>query len=167
MVRSVYAAWHVIDKERLVGRNLAELLHVCDGVIGHGRGQVPARIPLKWVNGRCVAEQVRLPLAGVAADEPVEIVEAHSGWPLVERPGLARLIKRRVVVLAEPRGGVPVLLQDGADRAAILLDDRVVPGEPRRCFAHDAITGDVMVAAGDQRRTRRRGERGRMELCVT
>ena len=118
MMRRVCAAGHVIDKERLVGRDLLELLHVLDGVIGHGRGQVPAGIALKRVDGRRVAEQVRLPLAGVAADEAVEIIEAHADRPLVERPGLARLVKGRVVVLAEPRGRVAVLLQDRADRAA-------------------------------------------------
>ena len=78
-------------------------------------------LPLKRIDGRRVAEQVRLPLAGVAADEPVEILEAHADRPLVERPGLARLVERRVVVLAEPRGRVPVLLEDRPDRAAISL----------------------------------------------
>ena len=122
MMRRVGAAGHVIDKERLVGRDLLELLHVLDGLIGHGRLQVPAGIALEGVDGRRVAEQVRLPLAGVAADEPVEIVEAHTVGPLIERPGLARLIRGRVVVLTEPRGRVPVLLQDGADGALLNRD---------------------------------------------
>ena len=166
MMRRVRAAGNVIDEERFVGRDLLELLHIRDGVIGHGRGQIPTGLPLKRIDGRRVAEQVRLPLAGVAADEPVEIIETHADRPLIERPGLARLIKGRVVILAEPRGRVTVLLENLADRAAILLDDRVVPRESRRRFAHDAIAGHVMVAAGDQCRARRRAERRGMKLRV-
>ena len=123
MMRGMRAARHVIDKERLVGRNLLELLHVLDRLVGHGRGQVPARFALEGVDGRRIAVQVRLPLAGVAADEAIEILEAHAVRPLVEGPGLGRLIEGRVVILAEPRGCVPVVLQDGADGAILLPDD--------------------------------------------
>ena len=150
MMRRVGAARHVIDEERLVGRDLLELLHVLDRLVGHGRGQVPAGIALEGIDGRRVAEQVRLPLAGVAADEAVEILEAHPDRPLIERPGLARLVEGRVVVLAEPRGRVAVLLQDRADGAVLLPDDRVVAREPRGNFAHDPKAGHVMVASGDQ-----------------
>ena len=167
MMRRVRAAGHVIDKERLVRRDLLELLHVLDGLVGHGRGQVPARLALERVDGRRVAEQVRLPLAGVAADEAVEILEAHADRPLVERPGLGRLVEGRVVVLAEPRGRVAVLLEDLADRAALLPDDRVVAREARRRFAHDAKAGHVMVAPGDQCRARRRAERRGMEIACS
>jgi hypothetical protein len=48
-------------------------------------------VALEGIDRRGVAEQVRLPLAGVAADEAVEVLEAHARRPLVERPGLARL----------------------------------------------------------------------------
>ena len=94
MMRRVGAARHVIDKERFVGRDLLELLHVLDRLVGHGRGQVPAGIALERIDGRRIAEQVRLPLAGVAADKAVEILEAHAVRPLIERPGLARLVRR-------------------------------------------------------------------------
>ena len=166
MMRRMRAARDVIDEERLVGRDLLQLLHVLDRLVGHRRGQVPAGIALEGVDGRRVAEQVRLPLAGVAADEAVEILEAHPDRPLIERPGLARLVGRRVVVLAEPRGRVAVVLQDRADRAVFLADDRVVPGKPRRDFAHDPEAGHVMVASGDQRRPRRRAERRGVEVRV-
>ena len=148
-------ARHVIDKERFVGRDLLELLDVLDGVIGHRRLQVPAGIALEGVDGRRVAEQVRLPLAGVAADEAVKIIEAHSVRPLIERPGLARLIRGRVVVLAEPRGGVPVFLQDRANGAFLDRDDRIVTREARRYFADHPEADRVMVAARDQCRPRR------------
>ena len=165
-MRRMRAAGHVINEERFVGRDLLELFHVLDCIVGHRRGQIPTGLPLKRIDGRRVAEQVRLPLAGVAADEPVEILEAHADRPLIERPGLARLIEGRVVILAEPRGRVPVLLENLTDRSAIPLDDRVVTRESRRRFAHDAKAGHVMVAAGDQRRARRRAERRGMKLRV-
>ena len=94
MMRRMGGARHVIDEPRLAGSDLLELLDVLDGLIGHRRLQVPAGIALEGVDGRRVAEQVRLPLAGVAADEAIEIIEAHSVRPLIERPGLARLDKR-------------------------------------------------------------------------
>ncbi len=154
-MRRVRAARHVIDEERFVGRDLFELLHILDRLVGHGSGKVPAGAALKGVDSRRVSEQVRLPLAGVTADEAVEILEAQSVRPLVERPCLGCLIERCVVVLAEPRGCVPVLLQDGTYGAAVLPDDRVVTREPRRNFAHDSEAGHVMVASRDNRRPRR------------
>jgi hypothetical protein len=94
----VGAARDVVDEERLAARDLLELLHVMNSIVGHRRGEIPTGMPLEGIDGCRVAEQVRLPLAGVAADETVEIVEAHPGGPLIEWPGLARLVKGCVVV---------------------------------------------------------------------
>ena len=160
------AAGDVIDKERFVGRDLLDLLHVLDRLVGHGRGQVPAGIALEGIDGGRIAEQVRLPLAGVAADEAVEILEAHANRPLVERPGLGRLIGGRVVVLAEPRGRVAVLLQNGANGAVRFQNDRVVARIPRGNFPHDPKAGDVVIATRDQGRPRRRAQRGGVEIRV-
>ena len=169
MMRRVRAARHVIDKPRFSGRDFLELLHVLDRLVGHGRGQVPSarRLSLEGEDGRRIAEQVRLPLAGVAADEAIEILEAHAVRPLIERSGLGRLIEGRVVILAEPRGRVPVVLQDFTDGAVLLRDDRVVAREPRRDLAHHAEAVRVMVAAGDDRRARGRAERRGVEIGVT
>src|SRR5258708_32368300 len=101
MMGGVCAAGGVVDKERVVGRVLLELLHVLDGVVSHSGGEIPTGMPLEGVDGCRVAEQVGFPLAGVAADEAVEILEAHPDGPLIEWPGLARLVKGRIVVLAE------------------------------------------------------------------
>src|SRR4029450_12874779 len=86
-----WGAGHVIDEPRLAGSDLLELLDVLDGLIRHRRLQIPAGIALEGVDGRRVAEQVRLPLAGVATDEAIEVIESHAVRPLIERPGLARL----------------------------------------------------------------------------
>src|SRR5260370_443343 len=160
MMWGVRTARRVIDKEWYGFRDFLELLHVMDRIVSHGGCQIPTGLPLKRIDGCRVAKQVRLPLASVAADEPVEILETHTDRPLVKRPSLARLIKWRVVVLAEPRGRVTVLLENLTNRSAIPLDDRIVTRESSRPFAHDAKAGYVMVASGDQRRARRRAQRG-------
>src|ERR1700756_2323677 len=132
MMRRMGRSRYVIDEPRLARSDLLELLDVLDGLVGHRRLQVPARITLEGVDGLFVAKQVRLPLAGIATDKPVEIIEPHAVWPLLERSGLARLIRGRVVVLTEPRGCVSVRLQDCSDRAFLNRDDRVVTRKARR-----------------------------------
>ena len=102
----------------------------------------------------------------LAAHEAVEVIEPHADGPLRERPGRAVLVIRRVVVLAEPRGRVAVLLQDFADGAVVDADVAIVAGEAGRLFGDDAEADGVVVAAGDDRGPRRRAERGRMELGV-
>jgi len=166
VVRRVSAARHVIHEERLLRIERVDPPHPVDGVVGHGGGEVPARLADIGVDGSGVAEQVRLPLARVAADEAVEIVEPHAGRPLVERAGLARLERRRVVVLAEPGRAVAVLFQDLADRCRIAADEAVIAGIAGRLLGDHAEAHGMVVAAGDQRGARRRAQRGGMEIRV-
>ena len=120
MVRRVGPAGDVIQEER----------HRADRCRSTGSSSGWRHRPSRWsgsisglpdirVDRRCVAEQVRLPLAGVAADEAVEIFKAHAGRPLVEWTRLARRPGRRVMVLAEPRCPVAVLQQNAADRGVV------------------------------------------------
>src|SRR5207247_4492252 len=90
--------------------------------------------------------------ARVAAEDAVDVLEAHTDRPLVERPGLGVEPARDVVVLAEPGGAVAVVPQDRADRRGVLLDDRVVAGKASRPFGDDAEMDRVMIAAGDEDR---------------
>src|ERR1700746_2788966 len=126
MMGRVSTARDVIHEERLSGRDLLALLHVLESVVSHRSGEIPTGMPLEGVDCCRIAEQVRLPLAPVAADEAGEIFEAHPRRPLIEWAGLARLVKGRVVVLAKPRRRVTVFLEDLADRAGILPDNRIV-----------------------------------------
>ncbi len=166
MVRGVGGARHVVDEPGLFGRDLLQLLHVADRLVGHRRFEVPAGIVLEGVDRGGVAEEVRLPLARVAADEAVEVVEAHAVRPLVERTGLAGLVEGRVVVLAEPGGGVAVVAQRGADGALVERDDRIVARVAGGDLADDAEAHRVVVAPGDQRGAGRRAERGGVEVGV-
>ena len=154
----------VIDEEGLFGREFLQLLHVLDRLVGHRSLQIPAGIVLERIDGRRVAVQVRLPLTRVAADKAVEILEAHAVRPLIERPGLARLERRRVVVLAEPRCRVAVRPQGGADGALVDRDDRIIARKPRRYFAHHPVSHRVMIPAGDESSARRRAECSRVKI---
>ena len=99
-------------------------------------------------------------LVRVAADEAVEVVEAHAGRPLGERPDLAGLVGRRVVVLAEPARRVAVVAQNASDRRIVQADDAVVAGETGGLLGNHTETDRVMVASGDQRGACRRAQRG-------
>src|SRR5215469_13778428 len=167
MMRCVGAAGNVVAEERLARVNLVDFVQPLDCVVRHGSGQVPARLAHIGINRCGVAKQVRLPLAGVAAYKPVEILEAHANGPLVEWPSLARREGWRVMVLAEPRGGVAVLLENLADSSYILRDDAVVAGEARGLFRDHAETRRVMIATRDERCACWRAERRRMKLRVS
>ncbi len=162
-------ARRVLDEERLGRVDLVHPSHVVDRVVGHRRDEVPGarRLALERIDLRRVAEEVRLPLVGVAPDEAVEVLEAHAGRPLVERSDLAGGERRRVVVLAEPGRGVAVVEQDAADGGLVLADDAVVAGEAGRLLRDHAEARRVVVASGDQRRARRRAQRGREDPVVT
>src|SRR6478736_658935 len=103
---------------------------------------------------------------GLVGHEAVEILEAHPRRPLVERPGDTVLIGGRVVVLAEPRGGITVLLQDLANAGILQADDRLVARVTSREFADHTGADGVMVATRYQRRPGGRAEGRRVELDV-
>ncbi len=114
-----------------------------------------------------VAEQIRLPLVGFATHEAVEVLETHTRGPLLERTGgTAVLEARRVVVLAEPRRGIAVVLEDLADGGVLQANDRVVTRIAGGEFADDTRTHGVVVAARDEGRAGRRAERRGVELGV-
>jgi len=106
-----------------------------------------------------IAEQPWLPLVGFPAHEAVEILEAHPARPLVEGSGQTVLSARSVVVLAEPRRGIAVLLEYFADGRILAPNDGVVPGVSGGLFGDDAEAHGVMAAASDQCRSRGRAER--------
>src|SRR5262245_43493351 len=105
-------------------------------------------------NLRRVAEEVRRPLVALAAHEAIEVVEPHADRPLVEGTGDIDPITGRIVVLAKPRCGIAVLPQDRADGRVLRPDDGVIAGIAGGLLGHYTKACRVMVAAGDQRRTR-------------
>src|SRR5262245_3163218 len=125
-MRRMCGAGNVVAEERFVRGSLIDPAQVIDGVTRHASNQVPARLALERIDLSGVAEEVRLPLVGVAADESVEILEALSDRPIVKRPDLTGVERWHVVIFAKPRGCVAVVLQDAADGRLILRNDAVV-----------------------------------------
>src|SRR5262245_66526745 len=74
---------------------------------------------------------------------------------------------QRVVFLAEPRGGVSILLDNFADGRIVYANDGVIAGITRCLLRDHAITDGMMVPASDQRGAGRRAKRGRVELRIT
>src|SRR5262245_54287729 len=144
VVRRMDRAWNVIDEERLVWVDCGNAIHVFDRIVCHCRDQVPAWFTDIWVDCRCVTEQIWLPLVGVTADEAMEIVEAHADGPLIERPGLARLEFRSVVVLAEPGRPVAVILKDLSNRCLVPGHDAVVARIACRLLGDDTESHRMM-----------------------
>ena len=88
-MRRVGGARRVLDEKRFAGHRLIHAMHVLDGIVGHAGDQIPVRLSLKGIDLGGIAEEVRLPLVGVATDETIEIFETHASGPLVERTDLA------------------------------------------------------------------------------
>src|SRR5882762_11028443 len=99
-----------------------------------------------------ILEEIRLPLVGLTAHEPVKVLEAHPARPLVKRSSEAVGVGGRIVVLAEPRRGVTVALEDRADGSAVLFNDGIITRVARRLLGDHSKTRRVVVAASDQGR---------------
>ena len=168
MMRRMGSAGHVIEEERLVGIGLVDAVHPIDSVVGHRGNQVPftRRLACERIDLRGVAEQVRPPLVGIAADETVEIIETHAVRPLGERPGLAGLVGRGVVILAEPRRRIAIVAQDAAYGGIVHADDTVVAGVAGGLFGYHAETDRVVIAPGEGCGPGRRAQRRREHAVV-
>ena len=86
-MRRVRTTGHVIEEERLVRRGRIQLVHILDGLVRHIGDQVVAGLPDPRIDLGMIAEEIGLPLIGLAAHEPIEILKAHSAGPLVEGAG--------------------------------------------------------------------------------
>ncbi len=154
-----------VDEEGLVRRERLLRAHPGDGPVGEVRAEVVRGIGRHLDLDRAVVQQGR-PLVGLAAEEAVELLEAGTGRPEVERARGARLPQWRQVPLAECGGVVAVEPQDlgeGSDALGALAG---LAGERRRHVLHGAGVVGVVVAAGEQRRPRRGAQRARVEVVV-
>src|SRR4029453_16678840 len=67
-----------------------------------------------------------IPLVRLAAEEAIEVVEAHVARPLPVRSHRARLPGRYLVTLAEMRRAVAMQIQNLGERRSGVRPDRVV-----------------------------------------
>ncbi len=80
MMRRVRGAGDVVAEERFVWLDLIDAIEVLDGIVSHAGDEIPTRLAVEGVDLGGVAEQVRLPLVGVTADEPIEVLETPGRW---------------------------------------------------------------------------------------
>ena len=114
-----------------------------------------------------VVHQIRIPLAGVTAQEPIETLEPAPQRPPVERARARLLVARRQVVLADHEGAVAVLDEHLGQEAVLERDDAVVPGIAAGQLRDGGHRIAVMVAAGEDARPARRAQRCRVHVAVT
>ena len=153
-----------VHEERLVTHQRLLRADPLDRLVGHVAHEVVALLGRSpRLDGRRALIQRRVVLVRLAADEPVEVLEAAARRPVLERPQRARLPHRHLVALPELGGGVSVELEDLRQRSARVRPHRVVARRGRRDLRDAAHPDRVMVAAAQQRRTRRRAQRRRVE----
>ena len=166
MMRRVGAAGNVVAEKRLAGIDLVELIQPIDGIVRHGRGQVPFRIAHVGIDRRGVAEKVWLPLAGVAARRTRRNTRSPCRWATgrTARPGSPR--RPAYCDPCRTTRCCSRVLENLADGGRIFRDDAVVARKARGLFRDYAEAHRMMIAAGDEGCPRRRAERGGVELRV-
>src|SRR5258706_8011584 len=85
---------------------------------------------------------------------------------MIERTDFTGFPGGRVVILSDPGRCIAVLLEDFRDGTGTLRNDARVAVITGRQLRDDAVPGDVMVAAREQRGACRRAQCGRMEARV-
>ena len=167
LVGRVAGAGRVVEEERLVRCVDVGVLDELDRTVGEVDVEVVALVGRRRRADRMVVVgEVGKPLVGRAGHEPVEPLEAAPERPPVERPSRGRLGRRGEVPLADGERVVAVLEQHLGQEAVLVADETVVSGESERGLGDRRQPDRVMVAPGQQRATRRRAQRGRMEVRV-
>src|SRR3954469_13150873 len=109
-----------------------------------------------------VVDQIRGPLAGVAAEEPVEALEPTAQWPTVIRPRRRLELRGQKVPLADHVGVVRVLLEHLREEPVLERDLAVVARVARGDLVDRRGRVGVVVASGQHARARRRAQRRRV-----
>ena len=167
VMRGVGRAETQVQVERLVRVDLLGVGDEPDRLVDQVLGQVvtllrrPGRLDLM-----VVVDQVRIPLAGVAAEETVEPLEPAAQRPPVVRADRGLLVARRQVPLADHVGVVTLLEQDLRQEPVLHRHDAVVPGVAGGELGDRGHPVGVMVAAGDDARPARRAQRRGVHVVV-
>ena len=145
MMGRVFGAWGVVRNPRLAGCDRVQHLNAVDGVVGHIFIEEIIRLVVWRFDWFDVLKQSRRPLACVASDESIEILESQTCRPQIKWASLAAVPVRDVVILAIPSGVVAILSQHFGKCAVRLGHQRVVAGETRGKLHDDAGSVCVVV----------------------
>jgi hypothetical protein len=156
-----------VHEERLVRRDHVGVADEADRLVGQILREVVAVIwSSRRAHGMVVVREIRVPLIGLAGQEPVVAVEASPQRPCVERPCHRLLSRHAEVPLAERERVVTLLRQDLGHEPVLEGHPAVVARVPGRPFADRAHRVRVVVAAGHDAGTGRRAEPGGVEVGV-
>jgi hypothetical protein len=113
-----------------------------------------------------VVHQIRIPLVGLRAKEPVEPLEASADRPLVLDRREVHLILGAQVPLADHVGVPAALAEHLGDRRALERDMPVRVGKAGSRLRDARHPVRSVISSGQQARARRRAQRSRMKVCV-
>ncbi len=167
VVRRVGRAGRVVQEERLVRRDRLGVLDELERLVGEVVGEVVALLRrLRRVDRVVVVDEVRVPLVGLGAQEPVPALEPAAARPVAPRRGEVHLDGRAQVPLAD-HVGVPAELAEDLGQHAVLRRDRAARvREPDRGLGDAGHRVAGVVAPGQQARAGRRAERRGVPLRV-
>ena len=168
MVRRVRAAGGEVHEPRLARILGAHIVQPPDRLVGHVIGEVVLLpvLALRHPDRLVVLGDDRIPLPGLTAQEPPEVVKAPGVRPPAERARRALLAIRRQVPLAERGRAVAVHLQHLRERRAVLRDERRIAGKAGGQLADGTETDSMMITAGQQGSPGRRAQRRHVEPVV-
>ena len=167
LVRGVTGARGEPQEERFGRGSGAEVAQEQDRLVGQVLGEVVALLGRsRGSDGVVVVHQVGPVLVGLPSHEAVVPLEAPTERPLVAGAPHRHLGGRCQVPLPHGVGGVPVANQDLGQEAVLFGDGGVVARETRSQLHHARHPVRVVVAAGEQARTRRRAQHRGVEVGV-
>ena len=153
--------------ERLVRGDLLGIGDELDGLVSQILGQVIALLRrARRLDLVIIVDQLRVPLAGVTAQEPVEALETAPKRPAVERPRRRFEFRGHQVVLADHVGAVAALLQHLRQKAVLERDLAVVPRVTGGELVDRRRGVGVVIAPGDDARPRRGAQRRGVHIGI-
>ena len=165
LVRRVAGLRREVHEERLVGVDHLRVADELDRLVREVVGDVVAVLgPARRVDLVVVVDEVGIPVVRLAAEPAVEALEPAPERPPALERGEVALLARRQVPLADAVRVVPVLGEHLGDEAVLERDARRDPREARRELGDRRHAVARRVATGQQRRARRRAQRGRVEV---
>src|SRR5262245_7950575 len=167
VVRRVARAGAEVHEERLVGRDHLGVLDELDRLVGEvGRQVVAVLRHRRLLDGVVVVDEVRIPLVRLAAEEPVEPLEAAADRPVALRRGHVHLVGRAQMPLAEHVGVPAALAEHLCDRRALERDVPVRVRVAGRGLGDARHAVRRVIAPRDERRACRRAQRRRVPVRV-
>ena len=140
VVRRVRRTGAEVQVERLVGVDLVGVGNELDRLVGEVRGEVVALLGRRGrLDLMVVVDEIGVPLAGVAAEEPVEALEPAPERPAVIRPRASLLAAGDQVPLADHERAVAVLEQHLRQEPVLERNVAVVARKASRKLGDAAI----------------------------